>query len=128
MEKVTKTLKNGDIRQISFDLENQWDRLKSQIKVSGKTLYAIISIKKTLSEIGRTVAEAFFTVGQNAGGSDNGDGSMKIPDDKIDEVNTALTEIANTQTDIEYIPIILGENDSVPVEIMDLLFDFISID
>lgn len=128
MEKVTKTLKNGDIRQISFDLENQWDGLKSQIKVSGKTLYAIISIKKTLSEIGRTVAEAFFTVGQNAGGSDNGDGSMKIPDDKIDEVNTALTEIANTQTDIEYIPIILGENDSVPVEIMDLLFDFISID
>lgn len=128
MEKVTKTLKNGDIRQISFDLENQWEGLKSQIKVSGKTLYAIISIKKTLSEIGRTVAEAFFTVGQNAGGSDNGDGSMKIPDDKIDEVNTALTEIANTQTDIEYIPIILGENDSVPVEIMDLLFDFISID
>lgn len=128
MEKVAKTMKNGDIRQISFDLENQWEGLKSQIKVSGKSLYAIISIKKTLSEIGRTVAEAFFTVGQNAGGSDNGDGSMKIPDDKIDEVNTALTEIANTQTDIEYIPIILGENDSVPVEIMDLLFDFISID
>lgn len=123
----TITMKNGDIRQISFTLESSWDSMKGAIKVSGKALYSIIAIKRKLSELANVITESFLVIGQNHGGEVQPDGSLKIPDENIPEVNNLLTEIAMEEQTVEFKPIVLGENDDIPAGLMELLFDFIEM-
>lgn len=125
---ATITMKNGDIRQIGFELNTNWQAIKGELKVSGKAMYAIISLKKRITELTDMVTESFLTVGQNLGGVVQQDGSLKIPDENIEEANKQLTEIALETQEIEYKPIILHEEDSVPTDIMELLFDFIEME
>lgn len=124
---ATKTMKNGDIRQIAFDLSQRWESSKSNIKLSGKATYALIGLKRKLLSIGDEITEAFGTVGLALGGKVDEMGMLKIPDDKIDEANKQLTEIAVQTQEIEFTPIVLNEEDELPMELMDILYDFIEI-
>lgn len=121
------TMKNGDIRQISFTLDTSWEGLKGDIKVSGKVLYSIIALKRKLTTMANDVTESFLVIGQNHGGEAQPDGSMKIPDEQIEEVNKLLSEVANETQDFEYKPIVLAEGDEIPATLMELLFDFIEM-
>ncbi len=121
----TRTMKNGDIRQIAFTLEGHWNEMKVGIRVSGKTMYNLIALKRQLAEKAADITEAFMIIGQNNGGQIQENGSMQIPDENIQEVNKLLTEVANEQQDITYRPIELRDGDDIPADLMDLLFDFI---
>lgn len=124
---ATLTMKNGDIRQISYTLDSEWESIKNQIKVSGKTLYAIIALKRELANLANVITESFIVIGQSHGGQPQPDGSLKIPDENIPEVNKLLTEVANETQSVEYRPIVLAETDDVPTDLMELLFDFIEM-
>lgn len=124
---ATISMKNGDIRQISFTLDSSWDSMKGSIRVSGKTLYSIIALKRKLSDMANVITESFIVVGQNHGGQPQQDGSLKIPDENIPEVNKLLTEIAVEEQTIDFKPIVLNENDDIPAGLMELLFDFIEM-
>lgn len=124
---ATLTMKNGDIRQISYTLDSEWESIKNQIKVSGKTLYAIIALKRELANLANVITESFIVIGQSHGGQPQPDGSLKIPDENIPEVNKLLTEVANETQSVEYRPIVLTETDDVPTDLMELLFDFIEM-
>ena len=54
-------------------------------------------------------------------------GGIKIPDEKIDEVNTALEELSKETIEIEYTPIQITGEDKIPVAIMEPLMEFIDI-
>lgn len=124
---ATLNMKNGDIRQISYTLDSEWESIKNQIKVSGKTLYAIIALKRELANLANVITESFIVIGQSHGGQPQPDGSLKIPDENIPEVNKLLTEVANETQSVEYRPIVLAETDDVPTDLMELLFDFIEM-
>lgn len=124
---ATLTMKNGDIRQISFELMSRWEAIRPQIKLSGKSTYALIALKRKLVEVGDSVTEAFMTVGQSLGGEIDNQGRMQIPPEKVEEANKSLSEIALETTEIEYTPIVVGEDESLPIDLMDLLFDFLEV-
>lgn len=121
----TRTMKNGDIRQIAFTLEGHWEEYKLDIRVSGRTMYNLIALKRHFAERAVAITESFMVIGQSHGGEIQPDGSMKIPDENIEEVNKLLTEVALEEQEIQYKPIVLSDNDSLPADLMDLLFDFI---
>lgn len=125
MEKLTKQMKNGDVRQIAYELEGIWNQQKNEIKISGRALYNLIALKKRLQEESTVITESFMVIGQNNGGVLQENGSMKIPDENIAEVNKLLSEVANEEISIEYSPIKLVDSDNLPSELMELLFDFI---
>lgn len=124
---ATISMKNGDIRQISFTLDTNWDQIKRGLSVSGKSLYSIIALKRKLAEMAGVITESFLVIGQNHGGQVQQDGSLKVPDDQIPEVNKLLTEVALETQEISYQPIVLKDSDDIPAELMELLFDFIEM-
>jgi hypothetical protein len=54
-------------------------------------------------------------------------GAIKIPDDKLTEVNKKLFEFGQEEMEIEYTEIIIDEDDSIPPAILDIFFDFTKI-
>lgn len=124
---ATKTLKNGDIRQFWLTLVNTWESSKKDIKLSGANLYRLLAIKKKIDEQAIIVNEAFVEIGVSLGGTDTGDGQLKIPSEKIEEANKLLSEVAVEEVSIEYSPIELKESDYLPPDLMELFFDFIQI-
>lgn len=124
----TISMKNGEIRQIAIALEGLWGDIKQNLKVSGKTMYNVIALRRTLTEQAQVIQETFYTIGQNNGGTATEDGGLKIPDENIPEVNRLLNEVANTEQEISYNPIVITDNDEVPADFLELLFDFISME
>ena len=124
---MEKVMKNGDVRQISMDLMGSWETLKKEIRLSGTSLYRLLAIKKQLDEKANLVNDTFREVGLGAGGEILGNGQLRIPNEKIEEVNAALTEVANEEVTISYSPIKLREEDSLPPDVMEAFFDFIEV-
>lgn len=124
----TRQMKIGDVRQIGFLLVTQWESLKDRVTVSGKSMYALIALKRTLEAKFQEINETFLEVGQRHGGYANEQGNLQIPEDKIETVNTELTEIANEMIDIDYREILLRDGDYLPPELMEALFEFIEVE
>jgi hypothetical protein len=62
-----------------------------------------------------------------AGGTPQEDGSIRIPDENIQEVNIKLQDFGNEIIDVEYGEIKLLEEDYIPIEILEALYDFITL-
>lgn len=123
---ATITLKNGDIREIAIKMAQEWDFMKGDIRLSGVNLFRLLTLKKIIMEKGNTINEAFREVGLRAGGTISEQG-LRIPDDKIDEVNKDLSEIALEDVEIEFAPIKLNEGDYLSPDLMEMLLNFIEI-
>lgn len=120
-------MKNGDVRQIAMELAMTWGSLKKDIHLSGTALYRLMAIKKQIDEHANLINETFRDIGLAAGGVISGEGQLRIPDEKIEEVNTQLSEVAKEEITISYAPITLREEDSLPPDLMEAFFDFIVV-
>lgn len=121
------TLTNAKLRYIGSVLIN-WDTYKDQIHLGGRSLYALIGIKRLIGEKNADIDSTIRAIADQYQGEVRMDGSVKFPDDKLSEVNDVLQEAMNTEVGVTYLPININETDSLPPELMEVLFDFIEIE
>lgn len=122
---MVKTLNFIEFKGIADELLSSWDSLKKEIKLGGKSMYSLISLKKEIEKQGQTIAESIIAIGEQYGGAYNDQGRFIIPEENIEKVNSAIAELGQNEVEFQYNPVILSGEDNLPAELMDLLFDFI---
>lgn len=125
---MIKEITMGEARVLGMTVLNNWESQISNIQLSGKALYNLIGIKRELEQCVLKIQETVSTLAKNVGGEPQDNGSFKIPEDKVDELNTQLQEFNEEKVEIQYSPVKVGEKDNLPPIFMDALFDFIEID
>jgi len=112
----------GDIRVMKDPMSKLLDNVLP-IKVAWKLTKLVKSFDKELSEI-----EEFRINLIKKLGVDSGDGSIKVPDDKMDGFIAEFHELLETEIDVEFDPIdieLLGDNVSLSTKdliMMDKVF------
>lgn len=124
---MEKKMTLGEVMAISQFLIANWDQQKSEIKLGGRAVYALIKLKNNLMDEFKKAQEATRTIVMAHGGVEQDDGSIKVPDNEIGPANAELNELQREEVKIDYIPIPLGESDSLPLDFMDALFEFIEM-
>lgn len=124
---ATKTLPLGQMGNIATIFMNQWEQHKGEVRLSGKSLYSLLAIRKIATEQLQQLQETAFTLAKNAGGTEMQNGGIKVPDDKVDEVNRELNDLQNSDFTLEYTPIVIGDNDNLPIAFMEALYEFIEL-
>lgn len=124
---MEKKLTLGDVAMLAQFLLGNWEQQKTEIKLNGKAVYALIKLKNNLMSEFRKIQEASRTVVLSHGGVEQEDGNIKVPDNEIGAANMELSELQKEEITLEYTPIQMGENDSLPLDFMDALFEFIEM-
>lgn len=123
----TITKRTGEVREMAFAMLNVWDKARGEIKLNGRAMYNLIAIRRQINALSDTTTEAIRLLAENNGGIQEG-ANMRIPDDKIETVNAAINEMYKEEQTIEYNPIVLHDEDFLPVELMDIFFEFIKFE
>lgn len=121
------TLTMGEARVMATDFLNNWESEKNKMQLSGPAMYNLIAVKKELEKHIVKIQETVSTLASAAGGELQDNGSYRIPEDKVEELNQKLAEFNSETLEIEYSPIKLRENDYLPPVFMDALFNFIEL-
>lgn len=124
---MKKTLSTFELREVSEALIMAWEADRLQIKVTGKALYNLVGLKRTLENELKVVGDSLTLLATQHGGEPMQNGQFKIPDDKIGDLNKALEDLYKTEVEIEYQPIKISEADSLPISIMEPIFDFLEL-
>lgn len=124
---VTKKITAGDLQNAANTLFTNWETSKNDIHLSSVQMYRLISLKKKLQEEAVKLSETVTALAEQAGGERLSNGGIKIPDDKIAQVNEDLAKLSDEIIDFEYSPIQVTENDNIPISIMEPLMEFIEI-
>lgn len=122
---MTKTLTTAQIRQIGSQLIPNWEAAKGEIKIKGKALYTLISIKKLIEQQLTTVEETVSALAMQFDAEPQADGSLIIPPDRRVEAGKALQEFGEELVEIEYTELVLDDSSELPLSIYEALFDFI---
>lgn len=125
---MNKTLTTMQVREIGGQLLSNWDEIKKDVKLSSRSLYNLIALKKRLEEKLSVIEETLMTIANQYGGVPQQDGSVKIPQESQEDAGKALAELGKEEVDIEYQEIVVDEDSSLNAMVMDILFDFIRID
>lgn len=88
----------------------------------------MLKIKQQIEEKTRLINQAFMAVGERFGGTVNEQGNLQIPQENIPTVNTELESVAAQEDNIEYTPIVLKDEEKLPVEIMEAFLPFIELE
>lgn len=124
---MIKTFGTNKVQTMANELTKAWEEEKKEIKLSAKSLYHLIGLKKVLVDEANKITEMVRLIAEQAGATPNENGGLSIPEDKLDEVNQKLFDFAQETVDIEYDIITITEDDHVSAVMMDALFDFIEI-
>lgn len=123
---MEKQIKTGNVKFVAESVLANWDTFKDDIKLNAKALYNLIGLKKILTDQGQQIAETLIQLFESHNCPMNQDGTgFIIAADKQEEMNKLLIDFYNESINITYNPIIINENDKLPADLMDLLFDFI---
>lgn len=122
---MQKSLTTAEIREIGGKLFSNWEGEKGEIKLTGKSLFNLIGLKKVMQEKLITIEETLGMIATQHGGEPQSNGSIIIPEDKRAEAGKVLTEFGSELVEIEYGEIILKETDSLPVGIFEAVYDFV---
>lgn len=124
MEKEFTTLA---ARTAAESIVKNWDAAKNSLKLSPKALYHLIQLKKELEIKGQTIADTLMQIftSHDCKLNDEQTGFI-IPPEKSQEINNALTEFYAEKVVINYEPIVITDNDVIPTDLMEALFDFIT--
>lgn len=125
---MNKTLTTMQVREIGGQLLSNWDEIKKDVKLSSRSLYNLIALKKRLEEKLSVIEETLMTIANQYGGVPQQDGSVRIPQESQEDAGKALAELGKEEVDIEYQEIVVDEDSSLNAMVMDILFDFIRID
>lgn len=126
---MEKEIKLGVLQDIYMNLFQNWDENKKGIELGPKSLYNLISLKKiVLSEMEKMQEAVQEFIKTLDGVSIKDDGTFNVPQELIPAVNGRLAEMNNEVITIDYKPIEVNEEtDKLPIEVMDVLFDFIEV-
>jgi hypothetical protein len=122
---MNKSLTTGELRVIGADLLKGWEASKNEIKLSGKNLHSLIALKKIIERELTIIEETVMGLAVQYDAVPNPDGSATIPEPRRKEAFEALNEFAKETIDIEYKEVVIGEDDNVPIDILEALFEFI---
>lgn len=122
---MKKTLNTVMIREIGSNLFTNWEGCKNDIKLSGKSLFNLIGLKKTMQEKLTTVEETLAMIASQHGGEPQANGSIIIPEDQRAAAGKALSEFGEELIEIEYNEITLKDTDSLPVAILEAVYEFV---
>ena len=124
---MIKTMNTFEVRTLAENLITKWEDQKMNIPVSGKALFHIMGVKKTLKSHLRTIGDTLNLLATQHGGEPQANGQFKIPNEQIEDLNKELADFYATEIDIEFTPITLSETDELPVDLMEALYDFIEM-
>lgn len=109
-----------------FKVFTEWNTLSKSIKLGSVNLYRLIAFKKEIESKEMAIEETIRTIFINNGATET-DGLLRAPEDKQDLVVSQVNELSNEKVEIEVPEITLSENDNLPIELMEVLFDFIKV-
>lgn len=123
---MEKNLTLLQVRMIAEPLAQNWDNFSKELHINSKALYQLIGLKKTLLEEGQKINDTIIELFKSQDCVMNNEQTgFIIPPEKQESINKMLQEFYAETTTIDYKPIILVEEDQIPTELMDLLFEFI---
>lgn len=125
---MNKNFTTSQIREIGAILFTNWEKSKNEIKLSGKSLYALISLKKDLEQRLTIIEETVSTLALQFGAEQQEDGSLVIPQDRRAEAGQALMEMGNETLEVFYEEIVINDASVLPIDIYEALFDFIRLE
>lgn len=126
---MIKTITTAQVRNIGEDLLPNWNDQRSQIQLSGKSMFNLIKLKKELEKHLGEIQETVVSLAEQVGGEMQPQtGSYKIPPEKVEELNEKLAEFSKEEVEIEFTPIVMTENDYLPPILMEAIFDFIEME
>lgn len=109
-----------------FRVFTEWNMLSKNIKLGSVNLYRLIAFKKEIESKEMAIEETIRTIFINNGATET-DGLLRAPEDKQDLVVAQVNELSSEKVEIEVPEITLSEDDNLPIELMEVLFDFIKV-
>ena len=125
---MKKTTTFNEVEYIFNCLSQEWVGFVKEIHLSNKDLYNLIALKRAIEEKHQIIQETVATIMRSHGAEENEQGILKVGEDKINVVNAELTKLSKEEIEIEFTPVKLREQDSIPTALMDILYDFIVIE
>lgn len=84
---MNKTLTTMQVREIGGQLLSNWDEIKKDVKLSSRSLYNLIALKKCLEEKLSVIEETLMTIANQYGGEPQQDGSVRIPQENQEDAD-----------------------------------------
>lgn len=125
---MIKTVKIDYLRYNGVKFLNEWEKEKNNIKLSMKSMYSLMKLKKGLEQEFDKINEMIKLIADKYNATINEDGSFQFSLDKVDEADHEMRELSQTEIDFEYSPIQLNDDSYLPPNILDAIFDFVEID
>ena len=122
---MEKMVKNQDILNLGNFFVKNWDSAMKETKLNSRSLYNLIRLKKTILPIAESIQETVIEIAKSHGGEVMETGGVKVPDDKIQETNTAIGEFLEGEDTVHYQTITMSDDDSLSPDLMEVIFDFI---
>lgn len=128
MAKKVKSITTQKLMDVGSTLLRTWDEHKSKIQIRGKALFAFISLKKDLEKKLNEVQETIATIAEQHNGVFKPEiGGFEIPPEQRASANKVIDEVLKEEVEIAYTPITLREEDTMPAEVLDAIFDFVEL-
>lgn len=109
-----------------FKVFSGWQSYSKDIKLGTVSLYNLIAFKKAIEAKEMNIEETIRTIFLNNGAIDD-QGMLKLPEDKQEKVTEEIDELGRQTEEVEYKTITVANGDNLPVELMEVLFDFIEL-
>lgn len=109
-----------------FKVFSGWQSYSKDIKLGTVSLYNLIAFKKAIEAKEMNIEETIRTIFLNNGAVDD-QGMLKLPEDKQEKVTEEIDELGRQTEEVEYKTITVANGDNLPVELMEVLFDFIEL-
>lgn len=109
-----------------FKVFSGWQSYSKDIKLGTISLYNLIAFKKAIEAKEMNIEETIRTIFLNNGAVDD-QGMLKLPEDKQEKVTEEIDELGRQTEEVEYKAITVANGDNLPVELMEVLFDFIEL-
>lgn len=125
---TTKTITINELTFFASNFLRVWNEEKSQITVKGKSLFHLIGLKKEIEKHLAQSQEGVALLAEQCGGIFKQEiGGFEIPPENQVEANKAIGEFGRTEVMVHYTPIVVGVEDIIPIELLDLIFDYIEL-
>lgn len=122
------TMTNAQIRAMADVVVGKWSDFKGEIKLTGRQTYNLVTIKRKITELTSDINDSMMTIAERFNGDVHQDGSISFPEDVTTQVNKEIIDVMNTEVTISFNPIAISEDDNLPVDLMESLFEFIEFE
>lgn len=120
-----RNLKVAELRNLATMLLTEWANHKDSIRLTGKALYNLLGLKRTLERELEIIEETLRGLAVEHHAEPRQDGSLFIPEEYREEANKAFSDFGESDIEISYGEITLREQDNIPLPIFEALYDFV---